>query len=1192
MKKNPTAWRSGWAFGAAAVLAACAAGCRGSRGGAGDPVAEMNRGVAYLEQYQYLEALKVFEELAARFPKWEAAHVNRGIAAWNLQDKYFKVAEEAFQRALELNPRSPHALLSLAVLYNYTERWDQALDLAQRVVQIDPYDPHSQYQLGVFLADKGRMEEARAALERAVKLQPSFASALYRLMSIYQRSSEPAKREEAQDIFNRLKATDSGVVVGNRYGENGKYNCAIRGTTPPGWKGSSAPEPERKAPAFGRAQAVGEGAAARRVRPDGRPLAPAFAAGDLDGDGRSEIVLSGQIRVPGAAPETAVYRQSAPERAYELWCSLPDAIACAIGDLDSVGGESLVLAGEGWIRVFAADGEGRLAERTFAAEKTDHAGFPLRLYLADVDSDWDLDVVCLRETAEGGQVRSRLDLLNNNRNGTFRNVSPECGFESFGFPASEIVVADFDGDVDGDIVLIDGSSGKPYVFENMRLWRYRLKEDSPGGPRAPGAAQAAVGDYDGDGDFDLVVFSPDAVRFWKNSGNLEFQEDRALAERVGGRGGAAGVVGDLLGTLRLGVLLLEPGAGEGPAKTDPALGSAGFFAPGDGGGWSAVPVEGLPPAGADASALLALLDLEGPPQLVIYDTFRGATIRQLAPRNTWIGLAFEGSRKPIPDKERANLSALGATVEVRAGARSLVLPVDGGAGGTARCSARAFAGLAGAPHADYVRILWPDSVLQSELSLEAGKVHRIQEIQRKPTSCPVLFAWDGGEFRFIGDFLGVGGLGYFEVPGVYSKPDPSEYVLLEKLEPRGGEYALEVLEPMEECAYLDELRLVAADHPAGVVVVPEEMFAVRGPAPGFRLLAFREILAPAAARDERGRDATEDLRAIDRRYGNAPERDPRFPGLARSEHAIELEFPERLDLWVGPGSSVHLALFGFVEYGYSTSNFAAWQAGESFRAPSVDVERDGRWVRLREEWGFPAGYPRYMTVDLSGLLRPGDRKLRVATNMVIRWDRAFLGLGGAEPGVSVVELTADRAELEFRGFPAEEPMEGSIHPAYAYRDFDVLAPIKVFPGSYTRYGDVRELLREADDRCVLMGPGDGLLLRVRADRLPPVRDGFRRTFLLKAFGYCKDADLYTARPDRVEPLPFRGMVQYPYDGGWPYSPLRWDPAAPGGTGYPETQAHRAYLAEWNTRRVEGGPLEPVWRDRVRAEARPEEGGIR
>jgi hypothetical protein len=406
----------------------------------------------------------------------------------------------------------------------------------------------------------------------------------------------------------------------------------------------------------------------------------------------------------------------------------------------------------------------------------------------------------------------------------------------------------------------------------------------------------------------------------------------------------------------------------------------------------------------------------------------------------------------------------------------------------------------------------------------------------------------------VGDFLGVGGLGYFELPGAYSRPDPSEQLLLPALEPLDGAYRLDVLEPLEECTYLDALSLVAVDSPAGVSVIPEEMFAIRGPQPVDRLLAFRERVFAARAEDGRGRDVTAALRDVDRIYGNEVVVDTRFPGLARRPHAITLDFADGAARVVasGPAARPYLFLHGYVEYGYSTSNFAAWQARESFRAPTVLAERDGKWEPLREEWGFPAGTPRYMTVDLTGRLAPGDRRLRVETNMEIHWDQAFLADASAVGDLRVTELQADTAALGFRGYPPEESPDGKLPLVYAYRDFVPSIGYKDFPGDYTRYGDVRDLLVAADDRFAVFGPGDGLALSFRAAALPALPAGWKRTFVARAFGYCKDMDLYTAHPDRVEPLPFRGMSGYPYGAA---------------EAYPSTDPHARYRREWNTRRV-------------------------
>ena len=93
----------------------------------------------------------------------------------------------------------------------------------------------------------------------------------------------------------------------------------------------------------------------------------------------------------------------------------------------------------------------------------------------------------------------------------------------------------------------------------------------------------------------------------------------------------------------------------------------------------------------------------------------------------------------------------------------------------------------------------------------------ISELQRKISSCPVLFAWNGQRFEFVTDFAGVGGLGYFSAPGVSAPPQVLEHVKIEPepAPPPDGVYELRVTEPMEEAAYIDRLELLAIDHPAG-----------------------------------------------------------------------------------------------------------------------------------------------------------------------------------------------------------------------------------------------------------------------------------------------------------------------------------------------------------------------------------------
>ena len=106
------------------------------------------------------------------------------------------------------------------------------------------------------------------------------------------------------------------------------------------------------------------------------------------------------------------------------------------------------------------------------------------------------------------------------------------------------------------------------------------------------------------------------------------------------------------------------------------------------------------------------------------------------------------------------------------------------------------------------------------------------------------------------------------------------------------------------------------------------------------------------------------------------------------------------------------------------------------------------------------------------------------------------------------------------------------------------------PGQYTRYGDVRTLLESADDQMVIMGSGDELRLLFPIAKLPALKPGWKRDFLLMVDGWAKDGDFNTAFSQTVEPLPFHAMRSYPYNAG---------------EHFPDDAAHRAYRERYNTR---------------------------
>ncbi len=83
-------------------------------------------------------------------------------------------------------------------------------------------------------------------------------------------------------------------------------------------------------------------------------------------------------------------------------------------------------------------------------------------------------------------------------------------------------------------------------------------------------------------------------------------------------------------------------------------------------------------------------------------------------------------------------------------------------------------------------------------------------------------------------------------------------------------------------------------------------------------------------------------------------------------------------------------------------------------------------------------------------------------------------------------------------------------------------------GSYTRYGSVEELLQRADNRLVVMAPGDEMTVSFDAGELPPLPRGWRRDFVLHFTGWAKDMDPNTLFSGTVAPLPALDMKEYSF----------------------------------------------------------------
>jgi hypothetical protein len=877
---------------------------------------------------------------------------------------------------------------------------------------------------------------------------------------------------------------------------------------------------------------------------------PGIAVGDVDGDGDLDLCLAGM----GEEGAASIWLNDGGGSFAEGATLIGRAISPCFGDVDNDGDLDLWLGRAGPDMLWENDGKGNFAQAELSGVGS--SGFLTACArLADLDSDGDLDMIACRAKRGSVPARARVEpaasaVLNNNRDGTFEDIAEKLGISLPDRPIASIVYDDFDNDRDLDMILFAADEHPSAAWVNGRAWQYQLLDAEPLGLAVQGVVSATAGDPDRDGDRDLLVFCRDGLQLFLNRGDFHFQPDQAFCDRFNALVATGGQFADMDNDGDLDIVVADAHRRDGSrgpmllVNNWPGQSFRDVSEVDPGNLLAAVQTEG------DASCVAADFDEDGRVDILLAPAGgQPFMVNNATQGGHWIALDLVGDRTR-DNKSRSNHSAIGARVEVKSGTVFQQFTVGVPSGPVAMPPLRVHAGLGRNAKIEWLRIIWPDAVLQAEVELPGDQVATISEIQRKVSSCPHLFAWNGERYEFVADFGGVGGLGYLIAPGTYAPPDPTEYIPIPRLEPVGGQYVVQVTEPLEEVVYFDEAKLIAVDHPEGTEIHPYEMMAVGLPPPPFELLVIDEKIEPMWAEDHRGVDVTDELRRIDRRYAGATQRDRRFTGYAE-DHFVELDFGDQLQE-IRPDARLVLFAHGWVEYSYSSTNFAASQAGVRIEAPSVQVLRDGGWVEVFHEAGYPAGLQHMMTLDVTGKIRAGDRKIRIRSNMELYWDRIFLAVPRGDLAISASEVAARSADLHFLGYPREFSPDG-MHPnLYDYSNIDRTVAWKLMSGNYTRFGEVGQLLEEADDCFVIMGRGEELTLRFPAQAFGPVPEGCRRSFILKADSYCKDMDLYTAHPDTVEPLPFHGMSHYPY---------------PADERYPDNEKTVEYRREYNTRRV-------------------------
>ena len=1081
-----------------------------------------NIGVAYMNQQLTEKALHQFEEAYRADSSASIPLVNEGVSYLYLRK--LPDAEEIFTKATALEPGSVRAWYGLGLAHFSGGNQEAALADFKHALTIDAHDADIHYFLGTIELSLKRYDDAIAEFKAALQQAPLHASAHFGLARALQRQGKLDESREHLKRFQEITQSKIGTLMSASYGEQGRYaTVEDMLATPPG---AGAMIPVRFVPV------------AASGAPEARGPAPSAQGGgacvlDLEGNGSRDLVVmtKGDGLRAYHVTENGSTELLAPEKTG--LAAKGDGVSCAVGDYDNDNLPDLAIALTDRVMLFHNLGHGRFADAT-ASVGIRPINHPAGITFVDFDHDGDLDLFV---TGQAGSGAGPNVLWRNNGNATFTEWSAPTGLAGKGSTLGA-VLSDINNDRAVDLVVAE-AEGSPQLYLNQREGAFKqlaLYTDAS----LSATHGIAISDFNKDGWMDVAVTHAGApgVSLWRNVDGSRFERLPVELPGVLSAWGIAPIDFDNDGWIDLAVIVETAKGTE--LRVLRNLGPQGFVDVS-----STLGLEKLDLAGA-RSVLAADIDRDGAADLLV----ARAGGAPLVLHNVG-GSAHRSLRIDLTGLAD-NKSAIGTKVEVFSDGNWQKFEVTGSSGYMSQGSTEILAGLGGSDRADVVRLLWPTGVPQDEMDVASNKPATLTELDRRGSSCPVLFAWDGAKYKFISDVIGAAVVGHWVSPTARNQSDADEWTKIDggDLHARNGNLSVRFGEPMEEINYIDQLRLVAVDHPAATEVYPDERFLSEPPfASGKTVVASDRAHPPAAAWDDHGRDVLTTLSVRDhtfvRDFTNLT-----YAGFA-NPHTLTLD----LGAW-SPANPLRLFLNGYIEYFSASSMYAAWQAGISPQAPTVEAQMpDGSWRRIIDDMGFPAGLPRTIVVDLSGRLPPHARRIRLTTNLQIYWDQVMIDNAPNRDRIArETELPLTSAHLAFRGYPRQIDGATPGDLTYDYQSISMTGPFQWQRGSYTKYGEVTPLLTSRDNHYVIFGSGEDIDAEFSEAVLPPLPAGWKRDYFFYADGFVKDMDFYEALPFTVAEMPFHGMTAYPYSSR---------------EHFPDDPATLRYRLDWNDR-VETG----------------------
>ena len=152
---------------------------------------DFENGRAALAKKNYKDGVALLEKAALGYSNFFEARLLLGIAHMDLKE--WDKAEQSLQRAIEIKPQNPPAMIYLGEVYWRQKRYPDAEQTLREGLKLDEKSWHGQFTLGRLYWDMGEVAKAGAPIGMTLQLKPDLAEAHLLAGNILLRVNQPER---------------------------------------------------------------------------------------------------------------------------------------------------------------------------------------------------------------------------------------------------------------------------------------------------------------------------------------------------------------------------------------------------------------------------------------------------------------------------------------------------------------------------------------------------------------------------------------------------------------------------------------------------------------------------------------------------------------------------------------------------------------------------------------------------------------------------------------------------------------------------------------------------------------------------------------------------------------------------------------------------------------------------------------